>query len=141
MFLNKVTFLINLKNNFNKSTMPELRPKIKKLYYSIGEVSKLTNLKAYVLRYWETEFAQLSPPKNRAGNRTYRQRDIDIVIKIRNLLYDKKYTIEGAKIFLTKNSDLNKNQIKQSDDSIRLKQQYIIKIQSELKKILEIISK
>tara|TARA_A100001011_G_C13682046_1_gene584107 strand:+ start:89 stop:514 length:426 start_codon:yes stop_codon:yes gene_type:complete len=141
MFLNKVTFLINLKNNFNKSTMPELRPKIKKLYYSIGEVSKLTNLKAYVLRYWETEFAQLSPPKNRAGNRTYRQRDIDIVIKIRNLLYDKKYTIEGAKIFLTKNSDPNKNQIKQSDDSIRLKKQNIIKIQSELKKILEIISK
>ncbi|MAV70050.1 MAG: transcriptional regulator [Candidatus Marinimicrobia bacterium] len=121
--------------------MPELRPKIKKLYYSIGEVSKLTNLKAYVLRYWETEFAQLSPPKNRAGNRTYRQRDIDIVIKIRNLLYDKKYTIEGAKIFLTKNSDPNKNQIKQSDDSIRLKKQNIIKIQSELKKILEIISK
>tara|TARA_S200000501_G_scaffold9636_1_gene8631 strand:+ start:164 stop:589 length:426 start_codon:yes stop_codon:yes gene_type:complete len=141
MFLNKVTFLINLKNNFNKSTMPELRPKIKKLYYSIGEVSKLTNLKAYVLRYWETEFAQLSPPKNRAGNRTYRQRDIDIVIKIRNLLYDKKYTIEGAKIFLTKNSDPNKNQIKQSVDSIRLKKQNIIKIQSELKKILEIISK
>lgn len=141
MFLNKVTFLINLKNNFNKSTMPELRPKIKKLYYSIGEVSKLTNLKAYVLRYWETEFAQLSPPKNRAGNRTYRQRDIDIVIMIRNLLYDKKYTIEGAKIFLTKNSDPNKNQIKQSVDSIRLKKQNIIKIQSELKKILEIISK
>ncbi|MDG2266875.1 MAG: MerR family transcriptional regulator, partial [Candidatus Marinimicrobia bacterium] len=46
---------------------------IKKLYYSIGEVSKMTELKAYVLRYWETEFKQLKPPKNRAGNRTYRQ--------------------------------------------------------------------
>ena len=77
--------------------MSEIKPKIKKLYYSIGEVSKLTNLKAYVLRYWESEFNQLNPPKNRAGNRTYRQRDIDIIIKIKDLLYEKKYTIEGAK--------------------------------------------
>ncbi|MAK02450.1 MAG: transcriptional regulator [Rickettsiales bacterium] len=121
--------------------MPELRPKVKKLYYSIGEVSKLTDLKAYVLRYWETEFTQLNPPKNRAGNRTYRQRDIDVIIKIKNLLYDKKYTIEGAKISLTKNSETGKNQIKNNDGSIHLKKQNIIKIQSELKKILEIISK
>ena len=121
--------------------MPELRPKVKKLYYSIGEVSQLTDLKAYVLRYWETEFTQLNPPKNRAGNRTYRQRDIDVIIMIRSLLYDKKYTIEGAKIFLSKNSDRNKNKIKHNTDLIHLKRQNIIKIQTELKKILEIISK
>jgi DNA-binding transcriptional MerR regulator len=59
---------------------------IKKLYYSIGEVSKLTELKPYVLRYWETEFKQLAPPKNRAGNRTYRQKDIDIILQIKDLL-------------------------------------------------------
>ncbi len=53
---------------------------IKKLYYSIGEVSKMVGLKSYVLRYWETEFKQLSPPKNRAGNRTYRQKDIDLIM-------------------------------------------------------------
>ena len=69
---------------------------IKKLYYSIGEVSKLTKLKPYVLRYWETEFKQLSPPKNRAGNRTYRQEDIEIVKKIKDLLYNRKFTIKGA---------------------------------------------
>ena len=53
---------------------------IKKLYYSIGEVSKITELKQYVLRYWETEFKQLSPVKNKAGNRTYRQKDIDMIL-------------------------------------------------------------
>ena len=58
---------------------------IKKLYYSISEVSEITSLKAYVLRYWETEFTQLSPPKNRAGNRTYRQKDIDVILKIKDL--------------------------------------------------------
>ena len=70
---------------------------IKKLYYSIGEVSKMTELKAYVLRYWETEFKQLKPPKNRAGNRTYRQSDIDLILYIKDLLYTKKFTIEGAR--------------------------------------------
>ena len=70
---------------------------IKKLYYSISEVSEITKLKAYVLRYWETEFSLLNPPKNRAGNRTYRQKDIEIILKIKDLLYDKKYTIDGAR--------------------------------------------
>ena len=70
---------------------------IKKLYYSISEVCKLTGLKSYVLRYWETEFRELKPPKNRAGNRTYRKKDIDTINKIKELLYDKKFTIEGAR--------------------------------------------
>ena len=73
------------------------KPQIKKLYYSISEVSEITRLKKYVLRYWETEFAQLRPPKNRAGNRTYRQKDIDVVHKIKELLYKNKFTIEGAR--------------------------------------------
>ena len=63
---------------------------IKKLYYSIGEVSKTTGLKQYVLRYWETEFKQLNPTKNKAGNRTYRQKDIDLIFEIKNLLYDEQ---------------------------------------------------
>ena len=72
--------------------------KIKKLYYSIGEVSKITELKQYVLRYWETEFKELSPSKNKAGNRTYRQKDIDLINKIKDLLYNQKFTIvKGGK--------------------------------------------
>ena len=85
-----------------------MKSEIKKLYYSIGEVSKMVDLKSYVLRYWETEFRQLAPPKNRAGNRTYRQKDIDLIFKIKELLYNKKYTIEGARSLLSSKSDQNK---------------------------------
>ena len=70
---------------------------IKKLYYSISEVSKITGLEQYVLRYWETEFDQLKPAKNRAGNRIYTNKDIKLIMHIRALLRDEKYTIEGAK--------------------------------------------
>ena len=70
---------------------------IKRLYYSIAEVSRITGLKQYVLRYWETEFADLRPAKNRAGNRIYRKSDIKLVFLIKRLLYQEKYTIEGAR--------------------------------------------
>ena len=73
---------------------------IKKLYYSISEVSKITDMEQYVLRYWETEFEQLNPQKNRAGNRIYTNKDIQIILHIKSLLREKKYTIEGAKKIL-----------------------------------------
>ena len=73
---------------------------IKKLYYSIGEVSDLTALKQYVLRYWETEFPHLKPNKNSAGNRIYRQNDIDNLLEIKKLLHEEKFTIKGAKQYL-----------------------------------------
>ena len=73
---------------------------IKKLYYSISEVSEITSLKQYVLRYWETEFSQLKPGKNRAGNRIYRSHDVDTIIEIKSLLYDRKFTIKGAQQYL-----------------------------------------
>jgi DNA-binding transcriptional MerR regulator len=70
---------------------------IKKLYYSISEVSKITDLEQYVLRYWESEFEQLKPAKNRAGNRIYTNRDIKLILYIKKLLREERYTIEGAK--------------------------------------------
>jgi len=70
---------------------------LKKLYYSISEVSKLTGLEQYILRYWETEFEQLRPGKNRAGNRIYTNKDIKLIFQIKRLLREEKYTIEGAK--------------------------------------------
>ena len=73
---------------------------IKKLYYSISEVSEITGLKQYVLRYWETEFSQLKPGKNRAGNRIYRSHDVDTIMEIKSLLYDRKFTIKGAQQYL-----------------------------------------
>ena len=71
-------------------------PIAKKVYYSIGEVCDLTGLKPHVLRYWETQFGVLHPTKNRAGNRVYRPKEIEIILLVKHLLYEKKYTIEGA---------------------------------------------
>src|SRR5947199_8705255 len=73
---------------------------IPKLYRSISEVSAMTGIEQYVLRYWETEFTVLSPHKNRAGNRVYSEKDIKIVQRIKELLRDERYTIDGAKQIL-----------------------------------------
>jgi DNA-binding transcriptional MerR regulator len=68
-----------------------------KLFYRIGEVSRLTGLEPYVLRYWETEFSQLKPDKGRSGQRLYKKKDIDNILHIKQLLYKDGYTIAGAK--------------------------------------------
>jgi DNA-binding transcriptional MerR regulator len=83
--------------------MTELIPD--RLYYSISEVSDHLGVEQHVLRYWETEFPKLNPPKNRAGNRTYRKKDIDMLLEIKKLLYDEKFTIEGARQRLKKNDE------------------------------------
>lgn len=68
-----------------------------KLFFKIGEVCELAGVQAHVLRYWETEFPTLAPQKNRAGQRTYRRRDVEMALRIKELLYDEQYTIAGAK--------------------------------------------
>ncbi len=73
---------------------------VKKLYYSIGEISQKTGLKQYVLRYWETEFSHIKPSKNRAGNRIYKESDYDNIRELKDLLHNKKFTIKGAKQYL-----------------------------------------
>jgi DNA-binding transcriptional MerR regulator len=68
-----------------------------KLFFKIGEVCDIAGVQAHVLRYWETEFPMLAPQKNRAGQRTYRRRDVEMALRIKELLYDEQYTIAGAK--------------------------------------------
>jgi len=68
-----------------------------KLYFKIGEVSDLLGVEPYVLRYWETEFALLSPKKSGTGHRLYRRKDVELLLRIKHLLYDRKFTIEGAR--------------------------------------------
>lgn len=68
-----------------------------KLYFRIGEVSRLCGLPSYVLRFWETEFPQLKPPKSNTGQRTYRRADVENVVRIKKLLYDEGFTIAGAR--------------------------------------------
>lgn len=68
-----------------------------KIFFKIGEVCDIVDVQAHVLRYWETEFPMLSPQKNRSGQRSYRRRDVEIALRIKELLYDELYTIAGAK--------------------------------------------
>ena len=93
-----------------------MEEKSRKLYYSISEVSEITNLKQYVLRYWETEFSNLKPSKNKAGNRTYKEKDIEVVKAIQNLLYKRKFTIEGAKLHFREMKKTRKQQLGLTDD-------------------------
>jgi len=88
--------------------MPEKKPRAKKtagadpvipdkLYFRIGEVAELCHLPAYVLRFWESEFPQLKPVKGSTGQRMYRQRDVEVLLRIKKLLYDEGFTIAGAR--------------------------------------------
>lgn len=77
--------------------MSESAPLPDKLYFKIGEVAKLVGVKPYVLRYWETEFSVLRPGKTRSKHRLYRRKDVETLLDIRRLLYQERYTIEGAK--------------------------------------------
>jgi DNA-binding transcriptional MerR regulator len=78
--------------------MLEPQPEIpEKLYFRIGEVSRLVGVEPYVLRYWETEFSGLAPKKSGAGHRFYRRKDVELLLQIKQLLYDKRFTIEGAR--------------------------------------------
>ena len=68
-----------------------------KLYFKIGDVSEILGVEPYVLRYWETEFSQLSPKKSGTGHRLYRRKDVELLLRIKHLLYEKRFTIEGAR--------------------------------------------
>lgn len=71
-----------------------------KLYFRIGDVSRLAGVKPFVLRFWESEFPQLAPKKSGTGHRLYRRKDVEMVLEIKRLLYDERFTIEGARNFL-----------------------------------------
>ncbi len=91
-----------------------------KLFYKIGEVSKIVGVEPYVLRYWETEFNFLKPRKNKSGQRVYIKKDVELLLAIKRLLYQERYTIEGVRKrlgFSSGNSDLKPEQDVQKRDS------------------------
>ncbi len=100
-------------------------PQPNKLFYRIGEVSRLTGLEPYVLRYWETEFPQIKPGKSSSGQRLYKRKDLDNVLQIKQLLYEEGYTISGARKKLNGKED--------QDSAV------IESARRELKEILEIL--
>ena len=112
--------------------------KSSKIYYSISEVSDITGIKPYVLRFWEKEFPILKPKKNRAGNRSYQLKDIDTINQIKHLLYDDGYTIEGARSRL-KNFKQKKSGGSKQKENIRLRS-LLADIKKKLKKILKFFS-
>ena len=114
-----------------------------KMYYTISEVAEMTNVKAHVLRYWETEFPSLRPKKNRAGNRNYRPKDIQAILVIRDLLYKEKFTISGARkklqeVYGNPEPLINQLQIPFSDPQAR---HVITTIRHELLELRELLSR
>jgi len=81
-----------------------------KLFFRIGEVSKLCSLPAYVLRFWETEFPQLKPNKSNTGQRVYRRKDVENIVRVKKLLYEEGYTISGARQFIKSESKRDRAQ-------------------------------
>jgi DNA-binding transcriptional MerR regulator len=85
----------------NPDLIPEPAEIPDKLYFRIGEVSGLVGVEPYVLRYWETEFPAVGPKKSDTGHRMYRRKEVELLLRIKYLLYEKKYTIEGARQYLS----------------------------------------
>ncbi|MFP4624368.1 MAG: MerR family transcriptional regulator [Gemmatimonadota bacterium] len=112
------------------------RPIIKKEYYSIGEVCELVDLKPHVLRYWESQFPSLKPPKNRAGNRVYQRKEIRLIILVKRLLYDQKYTIEGAR---QRVEELRRGGALEEETRQTLDAATVDEIRGELREILELL--
>ena len=110
-----------------------------KLYFRIGEVSELTRTKAFVLRYWETEFSGLRPVKAKSGHRLYRRKDVELIFKIRQLLYEKGFTIEGARRFLATNGKGPAEQKHLFQATVDTKQ--LKAIRHELQSILTMLSR
>ena len=131
--------IYKLETSSKEKTMEEERSK---RYYSISEVSEMMELKAHILRFWESEFSALRPRKNRAGNRAYTERDIKIVRLIKNLLYEEKFTIEGAKNRLKHNRELIDEQLALplvDDIKPEIKKTEIDEIKNELLGIIEMV--
>ena len=107
-----------------------------KLYRSISEVSDMLRVKAHVLRYWETQFSMLRPKKNRAGNRMYRPEEVRLLLRIKELLYDRRYTIAGARRTLLDERKQDEPQVELgfSEADRRL---LLIEVKDELKGLLQ----
>ena len=92
---------------------------IEKLYYKIGEISKIIDVESSVLRFWEQEFKKIQPSRTESGQRLYSKKDLEMILKIKNLLYDKKFTIEGARKHLSlKSEDIKKDILYEVKDDL-----------------------
>ena len=113
-----------------------------KLYFKIGEVSELLGVEAYVLRYWESEFPVLSPKKSGTGHRLYRRKDVELLLRIKHLLYEKRFTIEGARQTLQTEAKAPKPaRVPKRVQAELFSEDPLPEIRRELRDILELLSK
>ena len=110
-----------------------------KLYFRIGEVAGLLAVEPYVLRYWETEFPGLAPKKSGTGHRLYRRKDVELLLRIKHLLYEKRYTIEGARQSLHHDSKTPKPKAVERKQRDLFTPDPLAGIRTELASILEIL--
>jgi len=110
-----------------------------KLYFKIGEVSELLGVEPYVLRYWETEFPGLSPKKSGTGHRLYRRKDVELLLRIKHLLKEKRFTIEGARQSLQVEAKAPKPKAARRLQQELFAEDPIPAIRSELSEILEML--
>ena len=111
-----------------------------KLYYSISEVCEMTGLKPHVLRYWETAFPMLNPSKNQSGNRVYRSEDIALVKSISHLLYEERYTIDGARQKLEEGSGAA-DQMELELDSSSISRELLADIRAEIAELIGVLDR
>ena len=116
------------------SSIPE------KLYYKIGEVSEITGIEPYVLRYWESEFRIVSPSRTHSKQRLYRKKDLDLILDIKKLLYEEKFTIAGAKKKLQKTKVLKDQQMKLELPEKRFREA-LIRVKKELEDLHGLLSR
>ncbi len=107
---------------------------MQKMYYSIKEASELLDLPAHVLRYWETEFKELSPRKNRGGNRIYRENDIQLLHELKELLHERRFTIEGAR-----NELKRRRSDSSSEDTVEQRSQVLREARQTIREVLELL--
>jgi DNA-binding transcriptional MerR regulator len=110
-----------------------------KLYFRIGEVSSLLGVETYVLRYWETEFPTLAPKKSGTGHRLYRRKDVELLLRIKHLLYEKRYTIEGARQSLQSESPKRASRETRKQQGSLFTQDPLPEIRRELAEILQLL--
>ncbi len=109
-----------------------------KLYFKIGEVAEILGVEPYVLRYWESEFPQLAPKKSGTGHRLYRRKDVELLLRIKHLLYEKRFTIEGARQSLQAGKQAKLKQPKQIQQEL-FSDARLPEIRRELAEILQLL--
>lgn len=119
-----------------ESGVPEIPDK---LYFKIGEVSELLGVEPYVLRFWETEFPHLTPKKSGTGHRLYRRKDVELLLRIKHLLYEKRFTIEGARQTLQTEGRSSKTRVSKRAQKELFAEDPLPEIRRELSAILNLL--